>query len=222
MLHQCTSDQGQQYNNVDREISLLKYFRSCPQPRKFNAQNSDNFYGQPRVNLRLQYSEFTCAALMVLQVLRFFKAADGLSDLKRSLSLSVPSRGIASENREVLDSTNCGPKRKGRSTGCTGDTEQPRRTLCRYVSDDGIAAARSYVSILDTMIAKKFFVDELNYENLTPRKIYAQNIFNTKISRSTVIMRHIATDNLTTAHNVSFSVNQVSTVQYNQCIIPWC
>ena len=28
----------------------------------------------------------------------------------------------------------------------------------------------------------------------------------------TIIMRHIATDSLTTAHNVSFSVNQVSTV----------
>ena len=47
--------------------------------------------------------------------------------------------------REVLlDSTNGGPKRKGRSTGRTGDTGdtvQPRRTLCQYVSDDGIAAA---------------------------------------------------------------------------------
>ena len=125
---------------------------------------------------------------MVLQVLRFFKATDGLPDLKRSLSLSVPSRGIASEEREVLNSTNGRPKRKGRSTGRTGDTVQPRRMLCRYVSDDGTAAARSYVSILDTIIVKEVFFDELNYENLTPRKIYTQNIFNTKISRSTVFL----------------------------------
>ena len=73
------------------------------------------------------------------------------------------------------------------SAGRTGDTVQPRRTLCRYVSDDGIAAARSYVSILDKMIVKFFFVDELNYENLTARKINTQNIFNTKISRSTAL-----------------------------------
>ena len=88
--------------------------------------------------------------------MQFFKAADGLPDLKSSLLLSVPSRGIASENREVLDSTNGGPKRKGRSADRTGETVQPRRTLCRYISDDGIAAALSYVSILDTMIVKKF------------------------------------------------------------------
>ena len=76
--------------------------------------------------------------------------------------------------------------RSGREArGRTGDTVQPRRTLCPYVSDDGIAAARSYVSILDTMIVKIFFVDELNYENLTPRKFDTRNIFNTKISRST-------------------------------------
>ena len=75
-------------------------------------------------------------------------------DLCRSPFLRE-SRGIASENREVLDSTNGRPKRKGRSTGCTRDTVQPRRMLCRYVSDDGIAAARSYVSILDTVIVKK-------------------------------------------------------------------
>ena len=93
--------------------------------------------------------------------LKFCDATDGLTDLERSLSLSVPSRGIASENREVLDSTNGGPKRKGRSAGRTGDTVQPRRTLCRYVSDNGIAAARSYVSILDKMIVKYFFIDEL-------------------------------------------------------------
>ena len=35
------------------------------------------------------------------------------------------------------------------------DTVQSRRTPCRYVSDDGVAAARSYVSIFDTMIIKK-------------------------------------------------------------------
>ena len=63
--------------------------------------------------------------------------------------------------REVLPqrigrSTNGGQKQKGRSAGHTGDTVQPRRTLCRYVSDDGIAAARSYVSILDKMIVKNF------------------------------------------------------------------
>ena len=61
---------------------------------------------------------------------------------------------LASENREVLDLTNGGPKRKGRSAGRTGDTVQPRTTLCRYLSDDGIASARSYVSILDKMIVK--------------------------------------------------------------------
>ena len=76
-IHLCT---------VDREIFVV------------NTQNlftTDNFYGEPSSS-----TEFTCAALTVLQVLRFFKAADGLPDLKRSLSLSVPSRGIASENRE--------------------------------------------------------------------------------------------------------------------------
>ena len=91
----------------------------------------------------------------------------------------------------MLDSTNGGPKWKGRSTGRTGDTVQPRRTLCWYVSDDGIAAARSYVSILDTMIVKKKFVDEINYENLTPRQIYTRNIFKTKISRSTVLANQL-------------------------------
>ena len=75
--------------------------------------------------------------------------------------------------------------------GRTGDTVQPRRTLSRYVSDDGIEAARSYVSILHTMIVTKIFVDKLNYENLTPQKIYTRNIFNTKISRSTVYLKGI-------------------------------
>ena len=78
------------------------------------------------------------------------------SPISKDLCRSPFLREVASENREVLDSTNGGPKRKGRSTGRTGDTVQPRRTLCRYVSDDGIAAARSYVSILDTMIVKNF------------------------------------------------------------------
>ena len=52
------------------------------------------------------------------------------------------------ERRAEAEGKQCGPY----------DTVQPRRTLCRHVSDDGIAAARSYVSILDTMIVKRFLL----------------------------------------------------------------
>ena len=68
---------------------------------------------------------------------------------------------------------------------------QPRSTLCRYVSGDGIAATRSYVSILDTMIVNFFIVlyygnfpicEQFTHEIILTRKFpnlrYVNNVYN--------------------------------------------
>ena len=79
--------------------------------------------------------------------------------------------------------------RSGREEARAVQEIQLRRALCRYVSDHGIAAGRSYVSILDTMIVKKISLMAIAifyYENLTARKFYTRKMFNMKIFRSTV------------------------------------
>ena len=86
-------------------------------------------------------------------LLRFFKPEDGLLDPKRSLSLSVPSRGIASANGEVLKLTSEVGKKRGLYRRCS---PEEHFEIGRYANDHGIAAARSYVSILDILIVKHF------------------------------------------------------------------
>ena len=62
---------------------------------------------------------------------------------------------MASANREVSN------RQEVRSDK---QSWEERFEISRYASDHGIAAARSYVSIIDTLIVNSF-VDELYYEN---------------------------------------------------------
>ena len=58
-----------------------------------------------------------------------------------------------------------------------------------YVSVDMVGAntTSTFIRLHFLLTCKKYSVAILRYENLTPRKYFARNIFHTKISRSTVL-----------------------------------
>ena len=76
-----------------------------------------------------------------MALLRFFKPVDGLPDPKGSLSLSVPSRAIASANREVLNSISKAGKKRDPYRRYI---PEERFEIGQYASDHGIAAAARY------------------------------------------------------------------------------
>ena len=150
------------------KFSLLKYFRSRPQPRNLTHK----IYLQ-RILTATNNCQ-NCGPSVILQAHRW---------TPRSQKISVALRSFTRYCRCELGGLESTSK-----VGKHGPYMRYSPEVCfqisRYASDHDIAAARSNVSILDTLIVIKIFVNELYYKPLMPQKIYSQNM---KISRSTVL-----------------------------------